>query len=84
MQQLSGSEGRGGTSTPATKVDLRPISARRSPGPASLEPKITLAFWRRSSLSVLGDDAGNGDAGAVAVAGTVLLKGSSRRTRPQL
>ena len=84
MQQLSGSEGRGGTSTPAIKVDLRSTSARRSPGPASRDPKITLAFWSRSSLLVLGIDSGLGDAGGVAVAGVVLLKGSSRRTRQEL
>jgi hypothetical protein len=37
MQQLSGSSGRGGTQTPATKVLLRWISLRRSSGEESRE-----------------------------------------------
>lgn len=81
---MSGSEGRGGTRTPAIKVDLRSSSARRSAGPASRDPKTTLAFWIRSSLSVFGNDSGGDGAGAVAAAGVVLLRGRSSRTSPQL
>ena len=73
IQQLSGSRGRGGTSTPAIKVDLLSISARRSPGPASRDPKTTLAFWIRSSFSVLGDDSCDGDVALGGLAGFVRL-----------
>jgi hypothetical protein len=58
IQQLSGSSGRGGTHTPAIRVLLFSISARRSAGPASRDPNTTRAFAKVSSLSVLGRDVG--------------------------
>ena len=56
MQQLSGSTGRGGTHTPATLVECRCISSRRSAGPARREPKTTRALalfcsWSDAILS---------------------------------
>lgn len=54
MQQLSGSVGRGGTSTPAIRIDFASTSRRRSPGPARREPKTMRAFSMRSSRSVRG------------------------------
>ena len=42
MQQLSGSSGRGGTSTPAMRVEAASRRARAA-GPARRDPKTTLA-----------------------------------------
>lgn len=54
---------------PATTWDAASISFRRSPGPASLDPKTMRAFSSVSSFCVFGRDSGGGVSGGVFVRG---------------
>lgn len=67
MQQFSGSSGRGGTRTPATRVDFFRISERRSRGEE-----------RREEKTILGPSVA--EVGVVLTAGDV--DGSERVTGP--
>jgi hypothetical protein len=78
MQQLSGSCGRGGTSTPAIRVLCSFINLRLSIGPANLLPKTSRALARRSSCSVLGSSVGGDGVAGVRVADAVTCKGWER------
>lgn len=70
---------------PAIFLLFASISSLRSLGPERRDPNTMRAFWRVSSLSVLGRDSAGGGEGAVWVCGWVLLVGvffnSSLRVR---
>jgi hypothetical protein len=66
---------------PATTLEAASISARRSPGPASLDPNTMRPFSIASSLAVLGSDSAGGGFGVVRVAGVVLDNGRDRISR---
>jgi hypothetical protein len=60
------------------------ISALRSPGPASRDPKTTRAFCSVASFSVFGSDSGGGSVGAVRVAGCTFRRGCERSSKSLL
>lgn len=77
MQQLSGSSGRGGTQTPASRVLLRWISDRRSSGEESREEnKIAGPEGSASSSAELsGTEVGGGVRGDAVVGGLLFILG---------
>jgi len=80
MQQLSGSEGLGGTFIPAIMVLAASISRCRFAAPERREPKTRAAFSRVSSRVVLGAAGGDAPVSAGRLGGGSLMS-SSRSQR---